>query len=102
MSVDLSVAVGTKVRSEVSFVDDLTDEPADPTVVKLKVRDPSTGTTTTITYPHADIERIGVGVYRYRRVLASKGTWWFQWRGEGAGGPEVVKESAIRAEANAL
>lgn len=102
-SLALSVKVGTRVATTATFVDDVTDAAADPTTVRCEYRVPGGTTTTTKTYGvDPEIERIGVGVYRMRTLLSTAGTWWFQWRGEGAGGPQVVQETAIKAERTAV
>lgn len=65
------------VREE-EFRDPVTDALVDPTTVKFKYETPA-AVETVLTYPHANLTKLSVGVYQARVNLDAGGTWKFEW-----------------------
>lgn len=57
---------------------------ADPTVVKVKVRDPNNRETTYTYGTDPEVVRDGVGEYHIDRPTSTVGEWWHRWIGTGA------------------
>ncbi len=56
---------------------------ADPTVVTLRVQDPS-GNEETFSYANGEVTRSATGMYCRDVQLDESGTWHYRWEGEGA------------------
>lgn len=99
-----TVPVGTRCTFPATFTNDDTDALDDPTTMRFKVRDPSTGTTTTLVFGVApEVVRTGVGRYVMKRILDKPGNWWIHAEGvSSTGGVNAVAEVCIRAEGNAI
>lgn len=62
---------------------------ADPTTVRLKVRDPS-GNLDTYTYGVSVVQKTGTGIYYAQITLDESGKWHYRWEGEGGTGAGVA------------
>lgn len=80
--------VGDRIRCRVSFTD-LDQNPADPTTVVAKVKDP-TGNTSTYT---DQVVNDAVGSYYIDVTLDQSGTWWYRF--EGTGAVQAAEEQAF-------
>jgi hypothetical protein len=81
---------GQRVLVEIKFY--LLGVPADPTIARCLIRDPS-GSQTVLTYPASNFTRRDLGFFEANIVLNSAGPWNF--RGEGAGVVDAVQETML-------
>ena len=75
--------VGDKPRVKATFLEIDTNDPIDPSTVKVIVMQPD-GTETTYIYgTDSEVEKISTGVYAIALLLDSSGHWKFLWKGLG-------------------
>jgi hypothetical protein len=75
-----SYPLGNAVKLSVTFLDATTLIPADPTTVKLRVRDPA-GTETD--YVGLQVIRASAGNYSFVVATVTPGIWKYRWEGSG-------------------
>jgi hypothetical protein len=66
--------------------------PTDPSTTLFEIKDP-TGADTIYTYPTANLERLGTGVYQLFIILAMAGNYYY--RAQGIGLADGVDENVI-------
>ena len=88
-----SYPLGTQLVLGTTFVDAITQVPADPTTVTLEVMDP-TGTVTMPSYTHP-----GTGLFKSLFTPSMAGVWTTRWEGTGAVVAATEHKFEIRASA---
>lgn len=73
----------TALSSTVVFTAGSPAAGADPTTVEAHIVEPG-GAVTVRTYAAAEVERLGVGVYRVTFTPTTPGAWAVRWEGHGA------------------
>lgn len=82
----LSFPYGTNPLMGVRWTDPLTDQPVDPSTVRLRLCNPNGGVSGPWTHGvDPNLELVEAGHYRRRFGVACTipGTWWFEWEGAG-------------------
>lgn len=93
----MSYLLGRKVRLRATFTDPSTGLPADPTLVGVKIQDPSgTESSAAATKDPA----ILLGSFYYDLVLDAVGVW--TWRIEGSGAVVAVEEGSLEVKGSAF
>ena len=74
---------GDKVRFSASFTD-LIGNPADPTTVTVKIKDPAGRSTTYVYLVDAEVVKDATGEYHIDIIITQTGIWYQRWEGTGA------------------
>ena len=77
--------LGDLVKVSATFTDADTGLAADPTTVKLSVKDPAGIVTPYVYLTDAEIVRDGVGLYHANLDVDQSGKWYARWFSEGTG-----------------
>lgn len=93
------IVIGSAVKIGVEIYNDL-DLLADPTALRLKLRDPSSTVTNYVYGVAAEIVKDAAGQYHANVVMTAAGTWTYRWEADtpnaGVGeGKILVKKSIV-------
>lgn len=77
--------VGDRTRLTATFTDDITGNPADPTVITLRVKPPKTNAIVMVSNSSPQqIFKDSTGVYHADIDVTVSGTWHYKWFGTGS------------------